>query len=258
VEQGATGLAGRRFDRSVGQIKSRARAPDEVIQTYFDDPIEGEDVVEFRLLYGGDLPSATGTKTRAKLKHAIRKEFHLQLRNLWHGDGTLKQLAMRTGILQGKDGGADFSPERRAEEDIGTPAALQAGLHMISQKWERNGYSFVPLVTRDLSLRCAMDILFLRPEDPNLFSERGDLDARLKTIFDALRMPANLNEAGGVGPAENEHPFFLLLEDDKLVTEVRVVTDKLLFPPKTANDAFLVIHVKLKPTRPLPDSWVFA
>jgi hypothetical protein len=37
-----------------------------------------------------------------------------------------------------------------------------------------------------------------------------------------------------------------------------MTTDKLLFPYKTANDALLVIHVKLKPTRPVPNDWVFA
>jgi hypothetical protein len=101
-------------------------------------------------------------------------------------------------------------------------------------------------------------ILFLRPEEPGLLINSGDLDARLKTVFDALRMPANLDETGGEGPAEKENPFFVLLEDDKLVTEVRMTTDKLLFPYKTANDALLVIHVKLKPTRPVPNDWVFA
>lgn len=229
-----------------------------MIQTYFDDPIEGEDVVEFRLLYGGHLLGGSRNHPRPEVKHAIRKEFHPQLRQLWQGDGTLKQLAMRTGILQGKDGGEDFGPELRTEEDIGTNAAWLLGIQIISQKWQRNGYSFVPLVTRELCLRCSIDILFLRPEEPGLLINSGDLDARLKTIFDALQMPANLDETGGAKPAEGENPFFVLLENDKLVTKVRITTDKLLFPYKTANDALLVIHVKLKPTRPVPNDWVFA
>jgi hypothetical protein len=231
--------------------------PYEVIQTYFDDPIEGEDVLEFRLLYSGVLLGGSRTHPRPEVKHAIRRQFHPQLRQLWQGDGTLKQLAMRYGILQGKDGGEYFGPQLRTEEDIGTDAAWQLGIHVISQKWQRNGYSFVPLVTRELCLRCSIDILFVRPEDPSLVAESGDLDARLKTVFDALKMPRNLDETGGAGPAEDETPFFVLLEDDKLISEVRMTTDKLLFPYKTANDALLVIHVKLKPTRPVPNDWVF-
>jgi hypothetical protein len=47
----------------------------------------------------------------------------------------------------------------------------------------------------------------------------GDMDARIKTVFDALRIPANLDEAGGVGPQGDEDPFYCLLQDDKLISE---------------------------------------
>ncbi len=82
----------------------------------------------------------------------------------------------------------------------------------------------------------------------------GDLDARIKTVFDALRLPDSLDEAGGIGPQQDEEPFFCLLQDDKLISEIKVNTDELLVLPKErevkANDAFLVIHVKLNPARP--------
>ena len=44
-----------------------------------DEPIESENKVEFRLLYAGELPSS-GNKSRPDIKHAIRREFHPQLR----------------------------------------------------------------------------------------------------------------------------------------------------------------------------------
>ncbi len=69
-------------------------------------------------------------------------------------------------------------------------------------------------------------------------------------------MPKNLAEAGGIGPQTDETPFYCLLEDDKLISEVRVTTDQLLLLPEhhdlKPNDAMLVIRVLLKP---LHDSW---
>lgn len=81
----------------------------------------------------------------------------------------------------------------------------------------------------------------------------GDIDGRLKTLFDALRIPTNLDETGGMGPQDGENPFYCLLEDDKLISEINVSTDQLLLLPRErevkANDAFLVIRVKVWPTK---------
>ena len=82
----------------------------------------------------------------------------------------------------------------------------------------------------------------------------GDLDGRLKTIFDALRLPDSLAEAGGIGPQDDETPFFCLLQDDKLISEVSVTTDQLLVLPQQReakpNDSFLVIRVQINHTHP--------
>lgn len=51
----------------------------------------------------------------------------------------------------------------------------------------------------------------------------GDIDNRLKTLFDALRLPNQTNELVGYdNPAPDENPFFCLLEDDSLITHVSV------------------------------------
>ena len=79
----------------------------------------------------------------------------------------------------------------------------------------------------------------------------GDIDNRLKTIFDALRMPASKDELGGYEtPEEGETPFYCLLTDDKLISRVSVETDTLLQPTSLEagdNDARLVILIKLRP-----------
>jgi hypothetical protein len=47
---------------------------------------------------------------------------------------------------------------------------------------ERSGYKFLPLISEKLRLRCSLDILLLRPEEPRFIIKSGHLDARLKTI----------------------------------------------------------------------------
>ncbi len=94
---------------------------------------------------------------------------------------------------------------------------------------------------------CRLDILFLRRDAPgNLIKSGGDLDNRLKVLFDGLKMPGSAEELGGVQPGADEDPFFCLTEDDALITEVTIKTDRLLKPQGAAHvhDVVLVIHVK--------------
>src|SRR6185437_9442927 len=96
-----------------------------------------------------------------------------------------------------------------------------------------------------------LSITFLRPEPPgSLVTQGGDIDNRLKTLFDALRMPKDISELPpGDAPAEGETPFFCLLEDDNLITKIAVNTDRLLKPPPKPSHVVLLIHVTTKPTR---------
>ncbi len=54
------------------------------------EPIEECDLMEFRLLYQGELPSA-GNKGKPHESHAIRRAFHPQLRRLWSVEPNLRQ-----------------------------------------------------------------------------------------------------------------------------------------------------------------------
>jgi hypothetical protein len=153
---------------------------------------------------------------------------------------------------------------RQSEEQTEATSEMlcDLGLRSISEDWgDRFGYNFVPLVTKEFCLRCSLDILLLRPEEPHLVINSGDMDAKLKTLFDALRMPDNLKETANEKPQTDEDPFFVLLQDDKLIADIRVVTDQLLLLPQErevkANDAFAVITVKLQPVGRSQYSWVF-
>jgi hypothetical protein len=107
----------------------------------------------------------------------------------------------------------------------------------------------------ELSLSCSLDILFLRPDLPGNLIQSADIDARVKTIFDALKMPRETDQLGRYQePGEEEDPFYCLLEDDALIRHVSLTTDMLLEPTSAAlsqnelkNDARIVMDVKVRP-----------
>ena len=114
------------------------------------------------------------------------------------------------------------------------------------------------MVREKLNLVCDLDILFLRRDNPgHLVGNGGDLDNRIKVLFDALRMPQDDNEVRGLsmGTDNKGKPVdFLtcLTEDDKLITGFRVTTDRLLEPAKSEaeqNNVQLVINVEIKATK---------
>lgn len=110
-----------------------------------------------------------------------------------------------------------------------------------------NGNRFVPLVSEAGGFTCSLDVLFLRRDNPgSLIEHGGDVDNRIKVLFDGLTMPIDVKQLGGFPIEPDEDPFFCLLEDDKLVTNISVTTDRLIIPQENeedVNDVFLVIHV---------------
>jgi hypothetical protein len=70
-----------------------------------------------------------------------------------------------------------------------------------------------------------------------------------------------LDEAGGSGLQDSDEATYCLLEDDRLIAEVSVVSDQLLLLPRkkelNANDVFLVIDVKLEAPAHSRYGWVF-
>jgi hypothetical protein len=134
-----------------------------------------------------------------KDKQAIRRALHPQLAELWRQD-PLSRLARQRQVLNEHA----FGP--------GTVKLLT----------ERGRFTFVPLVTPRLNLVCHLDILFLRPGPPgSLVQQGGDIDNRLKTLFDSLQLP-DANQVTDDTPGDGETPFFCLLEDDGLITRVSV------------------------------------
>jgi hypothetical protein len=188
----------------------------------FTDPPDKPtaNLMDFTLVYWDtSLKPAQHTRSRALEKHQVRRYFNGQLESLWKTHPALRWF----------DNSGDI---QRAH----------------AKKFERQGVEFVPLVVEEFELICELDIEFLRPGRSGMVvSDGGDIDNRIKVLLDALRVPTDGAEMQ-LGPGEiNPSRIYCLLEDDKLVTSIKVRTDQLLVPD-TADifEACLVIRVSVK------------
>jgi hypothetical protein len=89
----------------------------------------------------------------------------------------------------------------------------------------------------------------LRPDTPGKIWA-GDIDNRIKTLIDALRIPEANERYAQKKPLADEKPFFCLLEDDKLITKLSVESDQILqfiTEQQSLNEVRLVITVRLRP-----------
>ena len=186
----------------------------------WDDPDHDAEALsmQFRLLYSGPLYATSQGNRRVQNKHLIRQALHPQLRRLWAISPTLN-----TEPLRG------FLFDTRGPSGPREPHTVEA----LSRRFNQFKYNFVPLVTEEIALYCELDILFLRFGLPGgLVKPSGDIDNRMKTLFDALSKPDDGAQIPPKhkDPSDDEHPFYCLLQNDKLVTKLSVETDTLLKP----------------------------
>jgi hypothetical protein len=216
----------------------------------FFDPESEECFVEFRLIYEGPLPTESRAGGRAKEKQSLRKHFHKQLRELWEQHPELQEQSQSYFLVNYTAPNKVSYPGpgvRRIYPTIKGEPGAKTWLEHVADDHEMFGYKFVPLVTKAGGFTCSLDILFLRRDNPgNIVRSGGDIDNRIKVLFDGLRMPGTKDELAGDSPEPHEVPFFCLLEDDSLITSVSVTTDRLLTPQgsgEKVHDVGLVIHV---------------
>jgi hypothetical protein len=192
--------------------------------------------MDFVLRYRGSLPANGGPKE----KHQIRRAVHAQIQELCKQEPLLKEAIgerLPEGVLKGRE--------------IEVTRPLTAMYYFVAL----GGFHFVPIIHRPHELVCAVDILFLRREKPGaIIQHGGDLDNRLKTLFDALRMPHNPSELSGVVPNAVNDRMYCLLEEDSLITRVSVSTHQLLEPLAEGEHPSVVellLHVTVQSTYPM-------
>ena len=215
--------------------------------------------MKFTLTYSGRL-LASGNRPKPAEKWAIRRAFHPQLAELWQIHPVLKGF----GVY------ADAEVSRMPSAyDIGSavlrnntlpiePPNVRVSLRTTDRSTRTlqalttpiviKDLKFIPVVRRSLALVCDLDIIFMRKEEPgSLILQGGDIDNRLKTLFDGLRIPTE-DELKTEKP--EMQPFYCLLEQDSLITGVKVRTDRLLTAPDgDAHEVHLIIKVTVRVLR---------
>src|SRR5262245_38627514 len=124
-------------------------------------PIRGK-YMQFRLLYEGPIPPRQ--RINVAPIHKIRMALHPQLKALWQYK-PLSEMAS-SFLRETSDGGSVPILERH------------------------NNVLFAPFITQKNNLACELSVTLLRQQPPGqLLGEGGDIDNRLKTLLDALRVP---------------------------------------------------------------------
>jgi hypothetical protein len=208
---------------------------------------EPNELVKFTLIYDGDLPSA-GNKPQPIYAGIIRNHFHDQLADLWDSHALMRQLRHEARALKSDDTGAIYFRPTTLPDYRDPPPPLEPNqVDLCAPIHVPNAGSFIPFVRNSLYLACAVDVLFLRHEEPmSLMRLGGDLDGRLKTLFDALKMP-NPNDRY-VGPDLTDDPLYVVLEDDALISDFSIKSGRLL------GRAAKKKHVTIKVLRVFPQN----
>ncbi len=199
--------------------------------------IELNHPVEFMrltLTYEGPLHAASSGNPRMQEKHLIRKAFHRQLADVFTDLPLIDSLNRWKALDAEKQSAPGPNESLLCAVDVGS-------------------YRCIPLVSKRLWTVCELDILFLRREPiGGIVNQAGDIDNRLKVLFDALRIPQNSTELpADARPDSTETPFFCLLENDSLITGFRIDSERLLGPlePEKEANVKLVIQATVKVLR---------
>ena len=143
--------------------------------------------MEFRLIYEGPLH---GQGAKSGHKWEIRRALHPQLQRLWR--------------------------ERPLKDAASSLLAHPALPDKPSVIVEKGGLLFAPLVTQRLDLYAELSVLLFRQQPRGtLITDGGDIDNRLKTLLDGLRVPhGSMEGRTELPPQPDPTPFFCLLEDE--------------------------------------------
>jgi hypothetical protein len=201
--------------------------------------------MKFTLTYDGDLKANNG-KHKVLEKWKIRKHFHPQLETLWATNPALVSVDRNRLVPT-----SEYSvTQSGAGGDANTIRPRQLTGSLINKDVcapiVRGSHQFIPLVRDSLALKCGLKVIFLRREEPGRIYQAGDLDNRIKTLFDALSVPT----ADQLINDLTEEPIYCLLEDDRLISRIEVDTQQLLRDESGSKHGVrLVIEVDVRITK---------
>ena len=151
--------------------------------------------MEFCLHYNGKLKS----QDNAAGKHQIRIALHDQIKSLCNSEPF----------------SVVFEPDLKGTRDSGKPMFLELG---------SKRYWF--LISEHLATVADLKITVLVPHKVGkLVQNGGDIDNRIKTLFDGLRIPSVSSEIPSSDAFDySKSGMFCLLQDDKLINRISIQT----------------------------------
>lgn len=187
---------------------------------------EASDPMKFPLSYEGPLPSSGNPRNKSKPPKLaeiwrIRNDLHLQIRSLFDSHA-----AFRGG----------YGHSNALIQAINIPVMV-------------DGHEFYPLARAAFKLKCELKIdMHVNHPIASIVTNVGDLDNRLKTLFDALRAPNSAQEIKGHMPSIDS--YCCLLENDILISSLQIeMFRNTAAPPGASLDHVrLNILVRLEPT----------
>ena len=172
--------------------------------------------MRFRLHYRGPLRS----NGKPRDKQALRRKLSPQLKELWNQ-----------------------APLADQRDEFLNPC------YELSVIKKMGDWNFASVVNSRNYLVADLDITMLRPEEPgSVITQGGDIDNRLKTLLDALSIPRRDQILADDAPGADDDPFHCLLEDDNLITSIRVTVDRLL-DSSDKEEVLIVMGVNVSCTR---------
>lgn len=187
------------------------------------------------LLYGTRRQlNPSQTNRRAEHKQHIRQTLHPQLKRFWSNNSFLSNYRVFY------EGWIANAKPPTPEGHWGVPDDKKGTLSEITaERVVFNGNHYVPLVWGELSLRCHLNIVLLRPQLSASVLSLGDIDNQTKTLLDCLSVPKHSNEIpeNEKGRRPLRDPMYCLLEDDSLVRGLNVRVEQLLDIPLALSHA---------------------
>lgn len=194
--------------------------------------------MDIALSYRGPLPNARSNGAK-RAKTQIRQQLHHQF------DGLCRTSDLFTEALKDDLPRATIKGGAQHAEVPSTP-------HGTFYFVEFLGVQFVPLLSRWNHRVCEVRIeLWRRSEPGEILDPGGDIDNRVKTLFDGLRMPHHEDEIDATSLTSGR--CFCLLEDDALITKLTISAHRMYRPVAGVEDstwAELSIYVTVKATFP--------
>lgn len=148
--------------------------------------------MEFTLYYQGRL-KANGDR---KHKHHIRQYLHRQVKELWKQPPLNEHRSLIDPSVEPAGIGGNIIVTQHVRASVLRPVGA---------------YNFASVLSSEIHLVADLTITYLRPGPPGALVQGGDIDNRMKTLLDELKIPKDTDLPDKGPPLPEQNPFSVCL-----------------------------------------------